>query len=142
MADAGILAETHREILDRQFWAAVPEAGKRAVLLSDEAWCIPAKNVQSYVSELLKRGEAADAGSILQNYASCAESEDPDARKRTAAGISQLAELYAKADPQLLGRALRSLGVRLSVEQNAELQGLVSAAFVRLCQEAATNRCF
>jgi hypothetical protein len=37
MTEAGILAESHREILDRQFWAAVPESGKRAVLLSGEA---------------------------------------------------------------------------------------------------------
>jgi len=142
MTEAGLIVETHREILDRQFWAAVPEAGKRAVLLSEEAWCIPAKNVKSFVSDLIKRGEVAEANSILLNYASCAESEDPDARKRTAAGLSQLAELYAKADPRLLNQALRSLGIRLSVEQDAELQGLVSAAFVRLCQEAAANRCF
>ena len=142
MTEAGLFVETHREILDRQFWAGVPEAGKRAVLLSDEAWCIPARNVQSYVSDLMKRGEVADANSVLQNYATCVESDEADARKRTAAGLSQLAELYATGDPRLLSQALRSLGVRLSVEQDAELQGLVSAAFVRLCQEAATHRCF
>ena len=142
MTDAGMMVETHREILDRQFWAAVPENGKRAVLLSDEAWCIPPRNVQSYVADLIERGEIAEAISILQNYASCADSEETDARKRTAAGLSELAELYAKADPRLLGQALRHLGIRLSVEQDAELQGLVSAAFVRLSQEAASNRCF
>ena len=142
MTEAGLFVETHREILDRQFWAAVPEAGKRAVLLSNEAWCIPARNVQSYVLDLIKRGEIADANNILQNYASCIESDDPDARKRTAAGLSQLSELYAKGDPRLLGHALRRLGIRLSVEQDAELQSFVSAAFVRLCQEAATHRCF
>jgi len=32
--------------------------------------------------------------------------------------------------------------VRLSVEQDSEVQGLVSAAFVRLSQEAATSRYF
>jgi len=142
MTEAGLFVETHREILDRQFWAAVPEAGKRAVLLSNEAWCIPARNVQSYVLDLIKRGEIADANNILENYASCIESDDPDARKRTAAGLSQLSELYAKGDPRLLSQALRSLGIRLSVEQDAELQSFVSAAFVRLCQEAATHRCF
>jgi len=142
MSDAGLLTESHREILDRQFWAAVPESGKRAVLLSEEAWCIPPKNVQSYVNELVKRGDIGEAVSILQNYAACAESEDSDARKKSATGISQLAELYAKIDPKLLGEAMRHLGLRLSVEQDAELQALVSAAFVRLSQQAATNRCF
>ncbi len=142
MSEAGLLAESHREILDRQFWAAVPESGKRAVLLSEEAWCIPPRNVQSYVGQLIEQGNIAEAVSILQNYASCAESDEADARKKTAVGLSEMAELYAKADPKLLGEALRHLGLRLSVEQDAELQGLVSAAFVRMSQEAATTHCF
>jgi hypothetical protein len=142
MTDAGIMVESHREILDRQFWAAVPESGKQAVLLSGDAWCIPPKNVQSYVAHLIETGDVAQAISILQNYASCADSEELDARKKTAMGLSEMAELYAKADPKLLGEALRHLGVRLSVEQDADLQTLVSAAFVRLSQEAATSRCF
>src|SRR6266446_570862 len=142
MSDAGILAESHREILDRQFWAAVPESGKRAVLMSGEAWCIPPRNVQSYVGELIEHGNVAEAIEILQNYAACADSEDADARKKTAVGLSEMAELYAKAGPKLLSEALRHLGLRLSVEQDSELQGLVSAAFVRLSQEAATSRYF
>jgi hypothetical protein len=142
MTDAGMMVESHREILDRQFWAAVPESGKQAVLLSNDAWCIPPKNVQSYVAHLIETGDVAQAISILQNYASCADSEEPDARKKTAMGLSEMAELYAKADPKLLGEALRHLGVRLSVEQDTDLQTLVSAAFVRLSQEAATSRCF
>lgn len=142
MTEAGMMVETHREILDRQFWAAVPESGKREVLLSNEAWCIPPRNVQSYVAELMEKGDVAEAISILQNYASCADSEEVDARKRAALGLSELAELYAKADPRILGDALRHVGVRLNVEQDAELQGLVSAAFVRLSQQAAASRCY
>src|SRR5271163_4431402 len=142
MTDAGIMVESHREILDRQFWAAVPESGKQAVLLSTDAWCIPPKNVQSYVGELIEKGNIAEAISILQNYAACSESDEADARKKTAMGLSEMAELYAKADPKLLSEALRHLGLRLSVEQDADLQTLVSAAFVRLSQEAATSRCF
>jgi hypothetical protein len=142
MTDAGIMVESHREILDRQFWAAVPESGKQAVLLSGDAWCIPPKNVQSYVAHLIETGDVAQAISILQNYASCADSEELDARKKTAMGLSEMAELYARADPKLLGEALCHLGVRLSVEQDTDLQTLVSAAFVRLSQEAATSRCF
>ena len=140
MAEAGILVESHREMLDRVFWASVPESAKREVLLSEEAWCIPPKNVQSYVADLLKQGEKADAVSILQNYASCAENEEPDARKRAATGLSEMAGLYAEADPRLLQEALRHIGLRLSVEQDQDLQSLVSAAFVRLCQEAAAHR--
>jgi hypothetical protein len=142
MTEAGLLVESHRELLDRQFWASVPESAKREVLLSSEAWCIPPKNVQSYVSGLIEQGNVAEAISILQNYASCADSEEPDARKRAATGLSELAELYAQADQRLLAEALRHVGVRLSVEQDQDLQSLVSAAFVRLCQEAASKRCF
>ncbi len=91
MSEAGLLAESHREILDRQFWAAVPESGKRAVLLSEEAWCIPPRNVQSYVGELIEHGNIAEAVSILQNYASCAESDEADARKKPAVDLSEMA---------------------------------------------------
>src|ERR1700675_1005730 len=142
MTDAGILVESHREILDRQFWAAVPDSGKQSVLLSEDAWCIPPRNVQSYVAGLLEKGNIAEAIEILQNYASCADSEEPDARKKAAAGLSELAELYSKASPRLLGEALRHVGLRLSIEQDAEVQGTVSAAFVRLSQEAASSRSF
>jgi len=142
MTDAGMMVESHREILDRQFWAAVPESGKQAVLMSGDAWCIPPKNVQSYVAHLIETGDVAQAISILQNYASCADSDEADARKKTAMGLSEMAALYAKADPKLLGEALRHLGLRLSVEQDVDLQTLVSAAFVRLSQEAVTSRCF
>jgi len=142
MAEAGLLVESHRELLDRLFWASVPESAKREILLSSEAWCIPPKNVESYVAGLMEHGERAEAISVLQNYASCADSEDPDARKRAATGLSELAGLYAQADPKLLGEALRHVGVRLSVERDQDLQSLVSAAFVRLCQEAATKRQF
>src|SRR5262249_26946571 len=53
MTEGGMLFESHREILDRQFWAAVPERGKHQILHSREAWCIPPHNVQSYVRELI-----------------------------------------------------------------------------------------
>jgi hypothetical protein len=142
MSEAGLLVESRREILDRQFWAAVPEDVKRTVLLSEDAWCIPPRNVRSYVNDLIKKGNAAEAIGVLQNYAGLAESEDVDARKKTATGLSELAELYAQVEPKLLSEALRHLGVRLSVEQNTELQPLVSAAFVRLSQEAASSRCY
>jgi hypothetical protein len=37
MSKAGILVESHADILDRMFWAEIPEAGKKSVLLSSEA---------------------------------------------------------------------------------------------------------
>jgi hypothetical protein len=142
MAEGGMLFESHREILDRQFWAGVPDRSKHQVLLSDEAWCIPPHNVQSYVREQIAKGNVADAAGILLNYSACIESDDPEARRKTAIGLAELSELYAKTDPKLLASALRRVGLRLSVEKDSEIQGLVSAAFVRLSQQAATSRHF
>jgi hypothetical protein len=140
MANAGMSVESHADVLDRQFWAAVPESGKRAVLTSQEAWCIPPRNVQQYVEELLGRGEADAAGDILLKYASCVRNKDAEARKKAAIGLGQLAELYSKAANQRLQEALKQIGEQMAAEKDAELQTLLSAAFVRLSQEAASRR--
>jgi len=140
MARAGLSVESHADILDRQFWAAVPESGKRAVLTSSEAWCIPPRNVQQYVEELLGRGEAQAAGDILLKYAACVKNKDAEARKKAAIGLGQLAELYSKAASQRLQDALAQIGQQMAAEKDAELQTLLSAAFVRLSQEAAQRR--
>jgi PilZ domain len=140
MASAGMSVESHADVLDRQFWAAVPESGKRAVLTSSEAWCIPPRNVQQYVEELLGRGEADAAGDVLLKYASCVRNKDAAARKKAAIGLGQLAELYSKGASQRLQDALSQIGQQLAAEKDAELQTLLSAAFVRLSQEAASRR--
>jgi len=140
MAAAGLSVESHADVLDRQFWAAVPEAGKRAVLTSGEAWCIPPRNVQQYVEELMGRGESDAAADILLKYASCVRNKDAEARKKAAIGLGQLAELYSKAASQHLQDALLQIGQQLAAEKDAELQTLLSAAFVRLSQEAAARR--
>jgi len=140
MATAGISMESHADVLDRQFWAAVPESGKRRVLMSPEAWCIPPRNVQSYVEELLGRGESEAAGDVLLQYAACVRNKDAEARKKAAIGLSQLAELYSKAASQRLQDALTQIGQQMGEEKDPELQTLLSAAFVRLSQESASRR--
>jgi hypothetical protein len=140
MASAGLSVESHADLLDRQFWAAVPESGKRAVLTSQEAWCIPPRNVQQYVEELLGRGESEAAGDILLKYAACVRNKDAEARKKAAIGLGQLAELYSKAANQRLQEALKQIGEQMAAEKDPELQTLLSAAFVRLSQESASRR--
>lgn len=140
MASAGLAVESHADLLDRQFWAAVPESGKRSVLNSPEAWCIPPRNVQQYVEELLMRGESDAAANVLLKYATCVKNKDPQARKKAALGLGQLAELYSRAANQRLQDALAQVGQQLLAEKDAELQTLLSAAFVRLSQEAAQRR--
>ena len=140
LANAGVNLESHADVLDRQFWAAVPESGKRQVLMSGEAWCIPPRNVQQYVEELLGRGESDAAGDILLQYASCVRNKDAGARKKAAIGLGQLAELYSKAASQRLQDALVQIGQQMAEERDVELQTLLSAAFVRLSQESAARR--
>ena len=57
MSKAGILVESHADILDRMFWAEVPESGKKSVLLSNEAPCVPPRNVRQFVEVLLERDD-------------------------------------------------------------------------------------
>jgi hypothetical protein len=140
MAHAGMSVESHADVLDRQFWAAVPDSGKKTVLMSSEAWCIPPRNVQQYVEELMGRGESDAAGDILLHYASCVGNADAEARKKAAIGLGQLAELYSKAASQRLQDTLTKIGLAMAAEKDTELQTLLSAAFVRLSQESAARR--
>jgi len=142
LADAGVVVESTAELLDRQFWSAVPERGKRAVLTSSDAWCIPPRNVKQYVEELLQRGDEKTALAILQNYAACLQSTDFEARRRTAIGLADLADAYALIQGRPLAPAIQVAGAQLSVERDDNLQGLISAAFVRLAQEAGLKRVF
>jgi hypothetical protein len=140
MAGAGLSVESHADVLDRQFWAAVPDSGKRAVLTSADAWCIPPRNIQQYVEELLGRGESEAAGAILLQYASCVRNKDAEARKKAAIGLSQLAELYSKTASRRLEDALQQIGQQMNAETDLELQTLLGAAFVRISQEASSRR--
>jgi hypothetical protein len=139
MSKAGILVESHADILDRMFWAEVPDAGKKSVLLSDEAPCVPARNVRQFVELLLDREERETATDILRNYASCLNAKDPEPRRKIATGLGQLADLFA-SDEKLLGATVRNLADALVKEPDSEMQSLLSAAFVRLSSEASARK--
>ncbi len=140
MTRAGMLVESQSEILDRQFWASVPDWGKKKVLLSEDCWCIPARNVRSYVEQLIERRDQDTATQVLVNIASAVESGDPEARKKAATSIADLADLYGTVDHGLLQQAILKVGRQLASEQMLDMQTLLSAAFVRLNQEASAKR--
>jgi hypothetical protein len=140
MSKAGILVESHADILDRMFWAEVPEAGKKSVLLSVEAPCVPPRNVRQFVELLLERDDNDTAGEILNNYSGCLSAKDIEPRRKTAIGLSQLADLYARLGGQPMAQAIRKLSEQLIVDKDPELQSLLSAAFVRLSQEASSAK--
>ncbi len=141
MAEAGVAVESYTDQLDQHFWAAVPESTKRGVLASPEAWCVPPRNIRRCVEEQLRSGEKETSRNILGNYASCITQQDAEARRKTAAGLCELAEVYGE-DGALLVEAIDKVGGQLNAEQDAELRSQVGAAFVRLSQEAATRRCY
>src|SRR5579885_882745 len=142
MASAGIQVQSYTELLDQEFWSQVPEENKKEVLCSDEAWCVPPRNVRAFLEEMLRRGELKIVNEILMHYVGCISLEAPEARRTTAIGIGELAELYGSGDGSALMEAIRRVGNQLAVEREPELQTLVSAAFVRLSQEAASKRCY
>src|SRR5437588_7191447 len=142
MGKAGILVESHADILDRMFWSEVPEAGKKSVLTSNEAPCVPPRNVRQFVEVLLERGDNEAADSILRNYFNCLDAKDTEPRKKIATGLAQLADLYPGPGGDLMACAIRKLGEQICKEPDTELQGMLSAAFVRLSQEASTRKVY
>ncbi|HEY4818935.1 MAG TPA: HEAT repeat domain-containing protein [Candidatus Acidoferrum sp.] len=142
MANAGLQVQSYTELLDQEFWAQVPDENKKEVLTSEESWCVPPRNVRAYLEDMLRRGELKTVNEILMKYAACISLENPEARRTTAIGLSDLAELYGSGDGSALMDAIRRLGNQLAIEREPELQTLVSAAFVRLSQEAAGKRCY
>jgi hypothetical protein len=142
MANAGLQVQSFTELLDQEFWEQVPDENKKEVLVSDEAWCVPPRNVRAYLEDMLRRGELKTVNEILMKYAACVGLENPEARRTTAIGLSDLAELYGSGDGSALMDGIRRLGNQLAIEREPELQTLISAAFVRLSQEAASKRCY
>jgi hypothetical protein len=142
MAAAGINVQSYTELLDQEFWEQVPEENKKEVLASDEAWCVPPRNVRAFLEEMLRRGELKTVNEILMKYAACIGLDSEEARRTTAIGLGELAELYGSGDGSALIESIRRVGNQLAVERDTELQTLVSAAFVRLSQEAGSKRCY
>ncbi len=140
MSRAGILVESHVDILDRQFWAEVPDSGKRSVLLSPDAPCVPPRNVRSFVEELLQRQDQEGAAAILRNYCDCVASSEAESRRKAATGVSQLADLYITCEESLLPHAIRRVSDQLAAESVLDIQSMLSAAFVRISQEAGDRR--
>ncbi|HEV3421395.1 MAG TPA: HEAT repeat domain-containing protein [Candidatus Acidoferrum sp.] len=140
MANAGLQMQSYTELLDQEFWLQVPEENKKEVLTSDEAWCVPPRNVRGFLEEMLRRGELKTVNEILLKYAACISLEAPEARRTTAIGLSDLAEFYGSGDGSALIDVIQRLGNQLGVERESDLQTLVGAAFVRMSQEAGAKR--
>lgn len=141
MVEAGIEVPTHQDALAEQFWAQVPDEKKREVLNSDDAWCIPPVRIREFIEGLRAKGDVEAADQILSRYVACISNRSADVRRQVAMGLAELAVVYA-GNQKLLTEAIRLTGVQLLEETEAESQSLVSAAFVRLSQEAGRKRSY
>jgi len=136
MAKHGILVESHADILDRMFWQELPETSKKNTLLSEDAACVPPRNVRQYVEVLLQRGDCETASQILSVYAGTTASQEADYRARAANGLAQLADLYDAVGGNIMCETMQKLGEAMAQEADPEVEALLSAAFVRLSSEA------
>jgi hypothetical protein len=142
MSRAGLQVESHVDLLAQQFWAQVPEAKKKAVLESSEAWCVPPAKIREYIDTLVERGETEEAENLLRNYANCVANKALEPRRQAATGLAELAGVFAKVSDKLLLDTIRLTGVQLADEKDSQMQSLVGAAFVRLAQEATKKRAY
>jgi hypothetical protein len=135
-------AEIPADALDRRFWSLVPESEKQAVLLSSESWCVPPEWVQQSVDNLFRNPDFAAADKVLAQYVKCVRNGEPQARKKSALGLTQMAEQYARASGPRLRETVRILGEQLAVESDSEVRDLLNGAFVRFSQVAAEQSLF
>jgi len=137
MAAHGLKTQSHMEVLAQEFWLQVPAEKKQSVLESPDAWCVPAARIREFVEGMVEGAEE-----ILRNYAECLKSKNHEARRQTAMGLAELAGVYAKISERLLADTIREIGLELVEEKDPQLQSLISAAFVRMSQEAAQSRSY
>jgi hypothetical protein len=142
MALSGVKYESHVQLMTQFFWEEVPEEKKREVLLTGEAWCVPSRNIRQYIEELRKKGDKETITKVLRNYVNCIGLEDSEARRETALGLPDLADLMMGEVSNLLLESIEVVGKQVAVEEKPELQTLIGAAFVRLSQAAASLHSF
>ena len=140
MSKAGILVESHADILDRMFWAEVPEAGKKSVLLSGEAACVPPRNIRQFVELLFERSDKDLASKILANYVECLDAKEAEPRRKTAIGLAQIADLFVIVGGDAMPHAIAKIGEKLAKEPDGEIQSLLMAAFTRFGQESCSRK--
>jgi hypothetical protein len=128
------------DILEQKFWSQAPDSARLDLLLSEHAWQMPSRHVREFVEQLAERGEVETLQEVLLNYVTGIHSALPEARRKTALGLKDLAEHYPRPAGQPLRIAIRHVGEQLANETDAELQKLIGATFVLLGQEAATRR--
>jgi len=142
LARAGVAVKPHAEILAQQFWNELPLEKRNEALLGPNAWCIPAVSIRQSIESLQAAGDTETANRILHNYVGCIQSKSAETRRAVAHGIAELASFYGSFDDKLFVNAIREVGLSLNEESDTEVRTVISAAFVRLAQEAGHRRSY
>ena len=139
MYRAGLTVESESEALDRQFWAGIPVRNKLQVLLSSEAWCIPPKNVLSFVNELAEKNDPA-AEQILRNYCGLLRTADANAKLKIANGVAVLAPAFSRVSVRLTQWAMTYVSAALAENLSSDMTPALCTALAALVHEAANAR--
>jgi hypothetical protein len=140
LKQAGFELNRPPDVLEQEFWSRMPEEAKLGVLLSEEAWQIPSRHIRQYADHLAERNEMDKLEKVLLRYVSCIQSDSPDARRKVAGGLKDLAAYFPRPERSTLPNAIRTVGRQLLREAQPEIQKLICSTFVLLGQEAATRR--
>jgi len=142
MARGGIALESHLEKLERELWDTAPDVARRTVLLFETPYYVPASCIANYVERLIVHGEELVAATILRNYGAAIDGRDAEGRRRSAVGVSELAELYALVVPDYVGKLVKAVSRQLMRESDIRMQSLLSAALIRLSYAVQQQRDF
>jgi len=142
IAKPEVAAKEQADELNRKFWASLPDKSKLSVLLSNDAWVIPPQDVQSFVQELVKRGEEQVATQVVKTYCACVNHEEAEARAKAAVGVAVMSETIHNCGPDASTQITFTVAGRLATETDNDVQAKVALAVVKLVQEACTRRSF
>ena len=142
MNRGGIALETHLDALEQELWNTAPDAAKRMVLISETPFYVPAPAMAVYLEHLIAHGEELVAATILQKYGDAVDGRDAEGRRRSAKGISELAEIYVLAVPDYVPKLVRSVSRQLMRESDLRMQSMLSTALARLSYIVQQQRDF
>ncbi len=136
--------ETYAEQMHEAMWEGLPAGEIAVVLLSHNAWCVPAPALRRYLEHLASRDREEAAGAspreargVLLNYARCLDSEESKARRAVAAGLAELHLLLERLWPHQLPEELSRGVVRaLTRESSPGIAGLLAAVIENLVRLA------
>ena len=140
LRDAGYAGEESGETLEDKFWNETSDESKRQLLLSSEAWRIPARQLRKFMDRLVEQNDGESLQASILCYAGCLGNPNPEARRKTLQGLKQLAEYLPRLAGSVLEEVIRDLGRALANEPGADPRAEIAATFIALSLEAASRR--